>query len=157
VIIFTTALFLSGYVLQQRTLRDLRAAIREPAKPQPVTFLPDRFKYSTTELSDGTVVAIEPEPGFQAPKQSNEQQVVVEVRPTGPQEVEPARRGRLDDVMESPRADSGKVKNAKSKKGKKEEKKPKRETAAQRRRRIKEEIRKMSHDSRPMLYQRRLW
>lgn len=156
-IIFTTALFLSGYVLQQRTLRDLRAAIREPARPKPVTFLPDRFKYSTTELPDGTTVTIDPELGLPAPKQPGGQQVVIEVKPTVPQEVGTAKGRSLDDGIKSPKVDSGKARKAQGNKGKKEDKKPKRETAAQRRRRIKDEIRKMSHGTRPMMYQRRLW
>ncbi|KAM7192385.1 hypothetical protein V8F33_008398 [Rhypophila sp. PSN 637] len=59
VIFFTTALFLSGYAIQQRTLRDLRAAIRAPPQPEPKIFLPDRFKTSTTELADGTIIEVE--------------------------------------------------------------------------------------------------
>jgi hypothetical protein len=114
-------------------------------------FLPDRFKYMTTELEDGTIVSVETEPTYRVPKQ---QEVVIEVRPT-------VEEGRLDDVVESPAAvaekelgegvgKGGKVKG--TGKGK-----AKRETAAQRRRRIKEEIKKMAHDSRPVYYQRRLW
>jgi hypothetical protein len=53
VFIFTTALFLSGYVLQQRTVRDIRAAI----KPQllgpsgPELYIPPQFR--TGEFWDG--------------------------------------------------------------------------------------------------------
>jgi hypothetical protein len=49
VFLFTTALFLSGYVLQQQTVRDLRAAIqpqlvREPPKAIPDFYLPAQFR-----------------------------------------------------------------------------------------------------------------
>ncbi|KAK3311825.1 hypothetical protein B0H66DRAFT_78712 [Apodospora peruviana] len=59
IFIFTAALFLSGYAIQQRTLRDLRAAIKPESRPQPLIFLPDQFKKSTTELPDGTIVEVE--------------------------------------------------------------------------------------------------
>jgi hypothetical protein len=67
VIFFTLALFLSGYALQQRTLKHLREAIKPKPKPapSPLIFLPERFKHAdrfnrdTTELEDGTVVVIE--------------------------------------------------------------------------------------------------
>lgn len=65
VVVFTAALFLSGYVIQQRTLHQLRIAIRpaprasKPNVPAPV--LPDRFKKSTTQLADGTVVVVDGE------------------------------------------------------------------------------------------------
>lgn len=46
VFLFTTALFLSGYVLQQQTVRDLRAAIKpqlERPPPGPDLYLPPQF------------------------------------------------------------------------------------------------------------------
>lgn len=58
-ILFTSALFLSGYAIQQRTLRDLRLAIRPDPRPAPKIYLPDRFKQSTTELPDGRVVDLD--------------------------------------------------------------------------------------------------
>lgn len=57
VVSFTTALFLSGYAIQQRTVRHLRAAIRPDSSPQ--IFLPDRFRDDTTELEDGTIVMLD--------------------------------------------------------------------------------------------------
>ncbi|EFY87096.1 hypothetical protein J3458_021065 [Metarhizium acridum] len=60
VILFTLALFLSGYALQQRTLQDLRVAIRPGhTKPSPKAHLPDYFKRETVRLQDGTVVVRE--------------------------------------------------------------------------------------------------
>lgn len=59
VVLCSLALFLSGCAIQQRTLRDLRAAIRPRESPR--ARLPDRFRASTTELADGTVVLVESE------------------------------------------------------------------------------------------------
>ncbi|ODA76497.1 hypothetical protein RJ55_07767 [Drechmeria coniospora] len=59
VVLCTLALFLSGYALQQRTLRHLRAAIRpRESLPSPEADVADRFRRDTTELADGTVVVI---------------------------------------------------------------------------------------------------
>ncbi|TVY43759.1 hypothetical protein LSUB1_G001264 [Lachnellula subtilissima] len=47
VFFFTTALFLSGYVLQQQTVRDIRAAIKPqivPTAPELKLFLPEKFR-----------------------------------------------------------------------------------------------------------------
>ncbi|GAB0137107.1 hypothetical protein EsDP_00005390 [Epichloe bromicola] len=57
VILFTLALFLSGYALQQRTLRDLRVAIRPGhTRPSPKANLPSYFRRETTKLQDGTII-----------------------------------------------------------------------------------------------------
>lgn len=42
---FTFLLFLSGYVLQQQTVRSLQEAIRQPAQRQPVPTLPAKFRH----------------------------------------------------------------------------------------------------------------
>lgn len=56
----TTALFLSGFVLQQRTFNQLRTAIKQQSsRPVPKPYLPDRFQSSTTELEDGTIVVLD--------------------------------------------------------------------------------------------------
>ncbi|ROV95434.1 hypothetical protein VMCG_08526 [Cytospora schulzeri] len=57
VISFTSALFLSGYVIQQRTVRNLRAAIKPNTSPQ--VYLPDEFRTDTAELADGTIVVLD--------------------------------------------------------------------------------------------------
>lgn len=58
----TLALFLSGYVIQQRTLRELQEAIR-PRAPRPAAkqHLPDKFKSRIAELEDGSFVFLESE------------------------------------------------------------------------------------------------
>lgn len=44
VFLFTSALFLSGYVLQQKTVNSLREAIKEPARPtHTYVYLPPQF------------------------------------------------------------------------------------------------------------------
>ncbi|KAK3365233.1 hypothetical protein B0T24DRAFT_724109 [Lasiosphaeria ovina] len=84
IVLCTAALFLSGYVIQQRTLRDLRAAIRPTPRPSPKIFLPDRFKQSTTELEDGTVIAVDD------PYDNTRPAAAVEVKPTPPQQPDSA-------------------------------------------------------------------
>lgn len=152
-VLCTGALFFSGYVIQQRTLRDLRAAIkpREPAQPSPKIYLPDYFKKPTTQLEDGTIVEIDDprltgihngpkgdnaiivRPSF--PKDEPEQQ-----KPTDPEDNEPAR----DFVGTQSDADDAASKQ-----------KP--ISRAERRRLIKEEIRRLSEGQEPVYYQRRLW
>ncbi len=88
----TTALFFSGYAIQQRTLRNLRAAIRAPPEPSPKIFLPDRFRKTTTELEDGTVVVLGNDDDDDDVDDRNEDDdglrrggdvVVVQIRPSG--------------------------------------------------------------------------
>ena len=56
VCIFTFLLFLSGYVLQQQSVRSIREAIRRPPEPKPVPTLPPRF---WQEENDTMSVALE--------------------------------------------------------------------------------------------------
>ncbi|OCT44655.1 hypothetical protein CLCR_06075 [Cladophialophora carrionii] len=44
VCLFTFLLFLSGYVLQQQSVRSIQEAIRRPPEPQPVPTLPPQFR-----------------------------------------------------------------------------------------------------------------
>ncbi|KAH6628530.1 hypothetical protein F5144DRAFT_579293 [Chaetomium tenue] len=161
VFLCTTALFLSGYVLQQRTLRDLRAAIKEPPRPSPKIFLPDRFKQSTTELADGTIIALD-EDGKPVPVEPNEEEgpqvvQVVEIKPTLPG------KGAAEPGSGEPAPTKTKTSVEGKKKGKgssrvvveggaEEVQKPM--SRAERRRRIKEEIQKSAQGERG--YYRRL-
>ncbi|KAK3954374.1 hypothetical protein QBC32DRAFT_336570 [Pseudoneurospora amorphoporcata] len=74
VFIFTAALFLSGYAIQQRTVRDLRQAIKPTPRPSPKTYLPDQFKKMKVELPDGTIVPV------------RDDGMVIEINPTTPKE-----------------------------------------------------------------------
>ncbi|KAK7905606.1 hypothetical protein LTR67_000329 [Exophiala xenobiotica] len=49
VCIFTFLLFMSGYVLQQQTVRSLQEALRAPPEPKPVPTLPPQFQKSDNE------------------------------------------------------------------------------------------------------------
>ena len=167
----TAALFLSGYVLQQRTLRDLRAAVKPAPRPSPKIFLPDRFKQSTTELADGTVIALDDEAAHTG-------DVTIEVKPTLPDEAgvrHPNPDGDVDvgtakaHTKEQPtKTEKGQSKNSSSnKKDTKGKGSPaddgsdsppqKPLSRAERRRRIKEEIMKLSQGEERGYYQRRLW
>ncbi|KAK4456753.1 hypothetical protein QBC42DRAFT_292272 [Cladorrhinum samala] len=90
VFFFTLALFLSGYVIQQRTLREIRAAIKQPPKPSPKIFLPDRFKQSTTELEDGTIIIVDEDPDYQPFRPPH---VDVEIKPTEPEVLQEKEEG----------------------------------------------------------------
>ncbi|KAK4187274.1 hypothetical protein QBC35DRAFT_499204 [Podospora australis] len=165
----TLALFLSGYAIQQRTLRDLREAIKPGPKPSPKIFLPDRFSQSTTELPDGTIVILDDDSNVSRPphEDPNAPEVaVVEVKPTvqGPEENPAKQKGKTTKA-----AKSGKTAEKKKggffsiwgKKGQKEKddaaaaQKPM--SRAERRRRIKEEIQRLAQGEERGLYQRRLW
>lgn len=157
VFLCTAALFFSGYVIQQRTLRDLRAAIKPSPRPSPKIFLPDRFQKTTTELDDGTIVAVEDdvprrrtqsggmvvevkqtvaEPERVADASAREEQKPVGVRDAA--EIEGPTRTQIDGEEGGERGE-----------------KP--ISRAERRRRIKEEIMKLSQGEERGYYQRRLW
>ncbi|EXJ55435.1 hypothetical protein A1O7_08362 [Cladophialophora yegresii CBS 114405] len=57
VCLFTFLLFLSGYVLQQQSVRSIQEAIRRPPEPQPVPTLPPQFREPENETVG---VALEP-------------------------------------------------------------------------------------------------
>ncbi|KAI1212776.1 uncharacterized protein F4807DRAFT_457574 [Annulohypoxylon truncatum] len=156
VVLCTAALFLSGYVIQQRTLRDLRSAIkinREP-RPSPKIYLPDRFKKSTTELEDGTVVDLDdPRLGSRRRKNTVEEDDIIIVRPTFPDEkseqqkpVKAEQNNAHGAGVETPDIEDEAMKTPQ---------KP--ISRAERRRQIKEEIRRLSEGTERVYYQRRLW
>lgn len=164
VFLCTAALFLSGYVIQQRTLRDLRAAIKPSPRPSPKLFLPDRFKQSTTELADGSIIILDDGDGGAGQGGG----AVVEVKPT----LESDEKHEQNDVdVDAGRSQStlqptktGKKQSKSSKKKGKgapvddepdEPQKPM--SRAERRRRIKEEIMRLSQGEERGYYQRRLW
>lgn len=163
-ILCTTALFLSGYAIQQRTLRDLRKAIRPDPRPSPKIYLPDRFKGSTTELEDGTVINIDEQ---DAPSGNEKQQrgdFVIEVRPTVPEGAPQKPLTIATEERPTPHEAEHKEDDLKMQDGREEPKKQKKQkkeaeplSRAERRRRIKAEIQELSQGESPMYYQRRLW
>ncbi|KAK4145690.1 uncharacterized protein C8A04DRAFT_10350 [Dichotomopilus funicola] len=162
----TAALFLSGYALQQRTLRDLRQAIKPAPRPSPKIFLPDRFKQSTTELPDGTVIILD-DGKSDSNSKSNDQTVIQVVKSPPAEDKQPTKTttsgnggkaesqaklvGPLNkqDSVEKQDGNDGKLQDDA------EEQKPM--SRAERRRRIKEEIMKLSQGQERGYYQRRLW
>ncbi|KAH6651852.1 hypothetical protein BKA67DRAFT_339895 [Truncatella angustata] len=157
VVLFTSALFLSGYVIQQRTLRDLRKAIRPDPRPSPKIYLPDRFKQSTTELPDGTVVDISDEDLSSGnPAQNKKGDFVIEIRPTIPED--DAQQQVITGIRQKQENPNSKEAKGNSLSREKQDKKGEEPVSrAERRRRIKEEIRELSQGESPMYYQRRLW
>jgi hypothetical protein len=173
VFLCTAALFLSGYVLQQRTLRDLRAAIKPSPRPSPKLFLPDRFKQSTTELADGTIIVLDDGDGGTG----EGGEAVVEVKPTLADETpgsghstEKQQQTDIEADADGPPSTQQPTKTAKkqSKTSKKKAKgspveedesgQPQKPMSrAERRRRIKEEIMRLSQGEERGYYQRRLW
>ncbi|KAK3991176.1 hypothetical protein QBC44DRAFT_323713 [Cladorrhinum sp. PSN332] len=170
VFFFTLALFLSGYAIQQRTLREIRAAIKAPPKPSPKIFLPDRFKQSTTELEDGTIIIVD-DPDYEPSRPPNV--VEVEVKPTIPEEED---EGKEEEGNEKEPATDGEDSQKTKKKGfsswwpsslmkaasgkddddKFKSQKPM--SRAERRKRIREEIMKLAQgDGETGVYQRRLY
>ncbi|KAK3943123.1 hypothetical protein QBC46DRAFT_378251 [Diplogelasinospora grovesii] len=170
VFVFTAALFLSGYAIQQRTLRDLRAAIKPSPRPSPKIFLPDRFKKPTTELEDGTIVELEPESapaeyhGATSGSSSGQDEMVVEVRPTVGDDAaemasadQPQQQQQQQENQQGPEVDSQEPTKTQTSKESPEERPQKPISRAERRRLIKEEIQKLSHSQERGYYQRRLW
>ncbi|KAK3336038.1 hypothetical protein B0T19DRAFT_26492 [Cercophora scortea] len=176
VVVFTLALFLSGYAIQQRTLRDLRAAIKPSPRPRPDIFLPDRFKQSTTELEDGTVVALEDDYPHHPHRDHNhheQQGTVVEIKSTPPKTDQGGQKTTQDRLDTAPPTKTTKqskqqqTKNKKTKKGSSKEKDAEKDAGqeqpqkpisrAERRRLIKEEITRLARGEQKGSYQRRLW
>ncbi|AEO65166.1 uncharacterized protein THITE_2111895 [Thermothielavioides terrestris NRRL 8126] len=151
VILCTAALFLSGYALQQRTLRELRAAIKPSPEPSPKIFLPDRFKESASELEDGTVVTLDDEGDEGDTGQKDGQ--VIEVKPTLPDQT-PSQKH----LSPGRGAAWGRRKGngAPQEHDRQQPQKPM--SRAERRRRIREEIMKMGQGEDPVGYhQRKQW
>ncbi|KAL7800137.1 hypothetical protein V8C37DRAFT_364244 [Trichoderma ceciliae] len=59
IILCTSALFLSGYAIQQRTLRELRAAIRPRQSPK--AHLPEEFRGGLLDLEESQLLVLETE------------------------------------------------------------------------------------------------
>jgi hypothetical protein len=164
VFIFTAALFFSGYAIQQRTLRDLRLAIKPSPRPSPKIFLPDRFQKSTTELEDGTVVAVDDDDDTDYNSlRTKKQGVVVEVRPTLPDDVadgsgsEGQQQQQQQRIVDTDDGAGPTKTNAVSEAKTEPEILEKPISRAERRRRIKEEIQKLAQGQERGYYQRRLY
>ncbi|KAK8070907.1 hypothetical protein PG997_011110 [Apiospora hydei] len=157
-----------------------RPAESHPARPRPSPKVnhyqqPDRFKRSTTELPDGTVVEVDDDgniitedgvseakvdpDAIRAPRMPQKLQSSrwLEVRPTTPEDVALRRLQEQQILKETEEAWRRKeVEDEKRKKAELEgPEKPL--SRAERRRRIKQDIRDLSQGEGPVYYQRRLW
>ncbi|KAI1122404.1 hypothetical protein F5Y10DRAFT_254070 [Nemania abortiva] len=179
VLLCTSALFISGCLIQQRTLRDLRSAIRPAVVTRPKPKVWDtqqrRIDVKTTiRLEDGTLVEIQGPSADAVPvaldpvspeEQEQDQHQIIEVQLT-PREAEELELGQKPAEPSPPALDSGDGSG-----GGKEESESGSVAAAwdgvqeggeplsraERRRRIKAEIQRLSQGDTPVYYQRRLW
>lgn len=136
----------------------------------PNLYLPERFKTPTTKLDDGTILVL----GGELEVEAKQQQQVIEVELTAPEQVEEKQVKLVKQKAQV--VAQKKKKTEKKKKGKGEKAKEdtvkhawavehpdplvkaeKPISGAERRRLIKEEIRRLSQSDKPVYYQRRLW
>ncbi|KAJ6779463.1 hypothetical protein PWT90_00769 [Aphanocladium album] len=159
-------LFLSGYVIQQRTVNDLREAIRPRARPVMKPKLPERFKARITELDDGSIVFYESE----ADEEARQQRQHIEIREStqGEREAEAEetrinqeremqkatqkQRQMLEDIQSKVAKQTWSVENpdpwAKSKVP---------IDAVERRQMIKDELKRLSMSDGPVPWSKRIW
>ncbi|KAF4983163.1 hypothetical protein FZEAL_1386 [Fusarium zealandicum] len=158
VILCTFALFISGYVIQQRTLRELRVAIKpKPVRPSTKVYLPEKFKTRTKELDDGSVVDIDTEADIEARRQ----RLLIEVKETMPEDKEAGEsdaalqrnieivkqlQAKVVEKMSAPEGHvEAPVRNHKP------------VSRAKRRKMIKQELQRLAQSDEPAYYQRRTW
>ncbi|KAI1271070.1 hypothetical protein F5Y07DRAFT_404766 [Xylaria sp. FL0933] len=165
-LLFTSALFISGCLIQQRTLRDLRYAIK-PAhvtRPKPKVWNSEALRKAKTtiRLEDGTLVEIQSR--LDPELETDPLPETIEVRPTIPEGEElgqeqkpiaPPLRDEAEDSAHEDDDDSAALKVKPEWDGVQEGGEPL--TRAERRRRIKAEIQRLSQGDTPVYYQRRLW
>ena len=165
--------------MQQKTLSKLRVAVSQQMapRPSPKIYLPDRFKQATTELEDGTVVAVDDdsdndrddiasrindllreERGMEGSADGVHVRPTTEEDASGPNVDSGAQKPLLagDNGDERvPRDDELNMAAVVAEGGPDSEEKP--ISRAERRRRIKAEIQRLSQGDEPVYYQRRLW
>ncbi|KAL7925786.1 hypothetical protein ACQKWADRAFT_282979 [Trichoderma austrokoningii] len=178
ILLCTSALFLSGYAIQQRTLRDLRAAIRPRHSPK--AHLPEEFRGALADIEESELIILETEGqrwsrearalGAQARASISDAEIQVEE--TLPVEPEPETEQKeeeqkeavpdgeptkkqlemLERIQQSVADKSWAVENPDPLS---KNKAP--ISAAQRRKMIKDEILRLAQSDKPVYYQRRLW
>ncbi|KAH6885332.1 hypothetical protein B0T10DRAFT_492458 [Thelonectria olida] len=182
VLLCTFALFISGYMIQQRTLNELRVAIQPrggvPRNTQRVTnpspyahaYLPEHFREKKTRLEDGTVVVQESE----AQREAREQHQAIEVTETpsgghAVQKVIPKANKDIDfkvnqdakqeniDIVEQLKAKMKEKMQPVTPPDVVATKKSKPLSRAQRRKLIKQDLQRSAQAEDPAYYQRRMW
>jgi hypothetical protein len=186
VFIFTTTLFLCGYVLQQQTVNSLREAIKPRPRPTHISFyLPPQFQpTSTLEAGDNDAVQVEitvgtndgdrhPRNGDAAEHAMEEQGTDQQFLQSGSRSTQDTEIGKQEHLKQSDQdapdlspelsteLPSEGISNLRiSREGGKAPPSVKRLSMAARRRAIKEEIRRLSGQDlldNPKAYRRRLW
>ncbi|KAL6882908.1 hypothetical protein HDV57DRAFT_494896 [Trichoderma longibrachiatum] len=184
ILLCTSALFLSGYAIQQRTLRELRAAIRPRESPK--AHLPEEFRGALTDVEESRLLVVETEAQRWSrearglvPPQSHVSDAEIQVEDT-PVEVEskpePEPEQQKEEEEEKhkaavPDGEPTKEQLAMLKKIQQsvadkawavenpdplsKNKAP--ISRAERRKLIKEEIQRLAQSDKPVYYQRRLW
>lgn len=181
ILLCASALFLSGYAIQQRTLRELRAAIRPRQSPK--AHLPEEFRGALADLDESSLLVIETEAQrwsreareLASPqiKVSDAEIQVVETPVESKPEPEPEHKEEehKEKKVAVPEGEPTKEqlamlatiqKSVKDKSWAVEHPDPLAKnkapiSAAERRRLIKEEIKKLAQSEKPVYYQRRLW
>ncbi|KAL9468572.1 hypothetical protein ACSS6W_010266 [Trichoderma asperelloides] len=186
IMLCTSALFLSGYAIQQRTLRDLRAAIRPRQSPK--AHLPEEFRGASTDIEESGLIVLETEGqrwsrearsmGPQA--RVSDAEIQVEETPAEPDsepesEPEPKAEQEEEEQREAPAAvpDGEPTKKQLEMLEKIQQSVADKSWAvenpdplsknkapisrAQRRKMIKDEILRLAQSDKPVYYQRRLW
>ncbi|GFP57436.1 hypothetical protein TASIC1_0008027700 [Trichoderma asperellum] len=186
IMLCTSALFLSGYAIQQRTLRDLRAAIRPRQSPK--AHLPEEFRGALTDIEESGLIVLETEGqrwsrearsmGPQA--RVSDAEIQVEETPAEPEsepesEPEPKAEQKEEEQREAPAAvpDGEPTKKQLEMLEKIQQSVADKSWAvenpdplsknkapisrAQRRKMIKDEILRLAQSDKPVYYQRRLW
>ncbi|KXJ93897.1 hypothetical protein Micbo1qcDRAFT_158802 [Microdochium bolleyi] len=163
VIMFTGALFMSGYVLQQRTLNKLRTAVIQQMQPRPSPkiYLPDKFKkQNALQFDDNGFLADNIEGGAgdhdasgssSSSSSDDADAIYVEIRPTEPDAKDQPPPQQQQDQQASSPVEDGPVKEIDP------DVVEKPMSSAERRKKIKDEIRRLAQSGEPVYYQRRLW
>ncbi|TQV97941.1 hypothetical protein IF1G_03684 [Cordyceps javanica] len=162
----TVALFLSGYVIQQRTVNDLREAIRPRARPVTKPHLPERFKARITELEDGTIVFYESE----ADEEARIQRQHIEIRESKDQEpqldAEEMRANQEEELKKATKRQQQMLKDIQSKIARQswavENPDPWAKSkvpvdAVERRQLIRDELKRLSKSDGPVPWSKRVW
>ncbi|KAL7807059.1 hypothetical protein V8C44DRAFT_338249 [Trichoderma aethiopicum] len=183
ILLCTSALFLSGYAIQQRTLRELRAAIRPRESPK--AHLPEEFRGALTDVEESRLLVVETEAQRWSrearglvPPQSHVSDAEIQVEDT-PVEVEskpepePERQKEEEKERKAAVPDGEPTKEQLAMLKKIQQSVADKAWAvenpdplsknkapisrAERRKLIKEEIQRLAQSDKPVYYQRRLW
>ncbi|GKT42527.1 uncharacterized protein ColSpa_02708 [Colletotrichum spaethianum] len=167
------ALFLSGYVIQQRTLNQLREAIKPESRPSPKAsyYVPDHLKDVTAEKQEQIIIEVNPTVPERQQQQQQQQQKQKAgqkaagwtsdmwqkmMAPSDEEENGGVSKEDLEKMGERERNIEGwKVKDQKNPDPEASNQKP--ISRAERRRLIKEELKRLAESEERVYYQRRLW